>query len=79
MAVVFKGSGSVWIPECHRFVRFVNGEYATSDAGEIAVLAKKYGHDTVKENAPEIVADVPGREVDKPKRGRPSNGVRKTD
>ncbi len=62
MAVTFKGSGSVWIPSAHRFVRFVDGEYATDDANEIAVLAKKYEHDT------HVVI------VEAPKRGRRPKG-----
>lgn len=62
MAVTFKGSGSVWIPATHRFVRFVDGVYSTDKADEIAVLAAKYEH-----YVSEIVSDMV---VEAPKRGR---------
>ncbi len=60
MAVTFKGSGSVWIPATHRFVRFVDGVYSTDKADEIAVLADKYEHD-VSEVVGEPVAEAPKR------------------
>lgn len=65
MAVTFKGSGSVWIPATHRFVRFVDGVYSTDKADEIAVLAAKYEHDVG-----EIVASNEESVVEAPKRGR---------
>lgn len=73
MAMTFHGTGSVWHPERHRFLRFVGGAYSTADAAEIALLkAGGYKHDPERAEAPAIVEDPPERE-DKPKRGRPKN------
>jgi hypothetical protein len=66
MAVLFKGSGLVWIPSKHRSVRFVGGEYLAHDADEIAVLSAQFQAVPSGEVAPEP-------EVEKPKRGRPRN------
>ena len=65
MAVTFRGIGVVYIPGSNRFVRFVGGEYATSDDAEIAVLSLKYDYDKIELVEPPI--------EDKPKRGRPRN------
>jgi len=69
MAVLFKGNGLVFIPGKGRCIRFVNGEYSTDDADEIAVLSKKYEHDTnvAIDATPEI------EQAERPKRGRPKN------
>ena len=71
MAMTFHGTGSVWHPERHRFLRFVGGAYSTADAAEIALLkAGGYKHDPGQEVP--AVEDPPERE-DKPRRGRPKN------
>ena len=62
MAVLFRSQypqEAVYIPNQHRFISFVGGEYQTADADEIAVLAEMYEHD-----AANLV------EAEKPKRGR---------
>jgi hypothetical protein len=72
MAVLFRSkypSESVYIPEEHRFIAFVNGEYSTEDGKEIAVLKDQYEHDREEVNIP---ADVSIADVPK-KRGRPKN------
>ena len=64
MAVLFRSkfpSESVYIPGSHRFISFVNGEYSTADAEEIAVLASSYEHITERDDSPEIVSDIPDR------------------
>jgi len=60
--VIFYGLGIVMVPGKGKNIRFVNGEYFTSDADEIALLSKRYKHDIIQ---PE---EVEGDE--KPKRGR---------
>jgi len=57
MAVTFKGNGLVYIPSRNRFIRFVNGEYSTADADEIAVLAREYAHDVEYGKAPEVAKE----------------------
>lgn len=43
--VMFYGSGAVYVPGSNKFIHFVDGQYETVDADEIALLAKKYRHD----------------------------------
>ena len=80
MAVLFRGSGLVWIPAKHRSVRFVDGVYSTDDADEIAVLSKKY--ETISDIPAKVITDIIPVEVSdfiedaKPKRGRKPNAVR---
>lgn len=82
MTVLFRGVGVVYIPIGNRFIRFVDGQYTTSDDDEIAVLSKRYTPDIldapalvvedapVQEDESPAVEDAPERE-DKPRRGRP--------
>lgn len=88
MAVLFRGSGIVWIPAKHRSVRFVDGVYSTDDADEIAVLSLKYEHEipavasnvlnseNCNEDNPLIVLHNNMPDEVKPKRGRKPNAVR---
>lgn len=82
MAMTFHGSGSVWFPERHSFLRFVGGEYIASDDAEIALLIaagfrREYMPDKVNtESIPdkveqEIIESAPERVTSK--RGRPKN------
>jgi len=64
MAVTFKGNGLVYIPSRNRFIRFVNGEYSTADADEIAVLARGHEYNTEVEKPAE---NVPERKKPGPK------------
>jgi len=77
MAVLFRGSGIVWIPAKHRSVRFVDGVYSTDDADEIAVVSRKYEHEIPNAVSNE---DVPAKADDadevKHKRGRKPNAIR---
>ena len=75
MAMLFKGSGVVWIPAKHRSIRFVGGEYATDDADEIAVLSRNYESIPAKVESVNIPDEVKP-EADKPKRGRKPNAER---
>lgn len=63
--VIFYGLGIVRMPGRDRNIRFINGEYLTTDSVEIELLSKRYRHDIIK---PEISDDIEGDE--KPKRGR---------
>jgi hypothetical protein len=65
--MVFYGKGSVWIPSKHRFVRFVGGEYKTSDESEMFEL-KDYKHDETEIKEPEEATNIgPLRRGRKPK------------
>ena len=60
MAALFKSilpSQMVYIPNRRRFISFVNGEYGTADAEEIAVLNVKY-QNTLLSDIPERVESV---------------------
>ena len=90
MAALFKSilpNQMVYIPNRRRFISFVNGEYSTADAEEIAVLSVKYQNTLlsdipervesveIERNIPERVENEYIHDEVKPKRGRkPKNG-----
>lgn len=77
-AVVFYGSGVVYIPGRRSFIKFIDGKYSSNDSEEIKTLSIKYRHDIpVQDDSAENGEIIPDQ-VDKPKRGRKPNADRNT-
>jgi hypothetical protein len=77
-AVVFYGSGIVYIPGLRSFIKFIDGEYRTTNAEEIKTLAIQHRHDIPDQDDTAENGEIIPDQVDKPKRGRKPNADRNT-